>query len=194
VSAQDEPDEYTTDVFRWWHLSSPSPELLAAVDEGLIAPPGRVLDLGCGLGVELAELASRGFEAVGVDVSSEAIARARQLHSRVDFQVADVLSLPFQSDSFDVLLDRGCFHYIAEPDRRRYETEAWRVLRPGGRFLLRACLTSGGKRNDLPDDVTGSYFSRWQVLADRRQAIPSDTRSMQAVVAVLEKPGLESPG
>lgn len=188
MSALDEPDEYASDVYRWWHLSAPSPELMVALDDGLIAPPGHVLDLGCGLGVELGELANRGFDAVGVDLSGEAIARAWQLHPQVDFHVADVLSLPFTPDSFDVLLDRGCFHYVAEPDRRRYEEEAWRVLRPGGRLLLRACLTSGGIRNDLPDDVTGTYFRRWGVLASRRQPIPSDTRSMEALVAVLEKP------
>jgi SAM-dependent methyltransferase len=189
VTTRGEADEYTTDVYRWWHLSTPSPELMAALDDGLIAPPGRVLDLGCGLGVELAELANRGYEAVGVDLSPEAIARARDLHPRVSFQVADVLSLPFGPNSFDVLLDRGCFHYLPATDRPRYEAEAWRVLRPGGRFLLRACLTSGGMRNDLPDDVTGTYFGRWGVLASRHQTIPSDIRSMEAVVAMLEKPG-----
>jgi SAM-dependent methyltransferase len=182
-------DEYASGAYRWWHLSTASPELVEALDDKLIAPPGRVLDLGCGLGVDLAELARRGFDAVGVDLSDAAITRARRLHPQVDFHVADVLELPFVTASFDVLLDRGCFHYLAAEDRPRYEKEAWRVLRPGGRFLLRACLTSEGRRNDLPDDLTARYFARWRVMTSEQRPIPSDTRSMDAVVAVLEKPG-----
>jgi SAM-dependent methyltransferase len=188
VNGQDQPDEYTTDVYRWWHLSRPSPELMAVLEDGTIAPPGRVLDLGCGLGVELAEMARRGFQAVGIDISRAAIDQASQLHPTVEFHVADVLSLPFAAERFDVLLDRGCFHYLAPADRPRYEVEAWRVLRPGGRFLLRACLTSGGERNDLPDDVIERHFARWTVLEQQHRSIPSDTRAMEAVVALLEKP------
>jgi SAM-dependent methyltransferase len=181
-------DEYATDVHRWWHLSEPSPELVEALDDGWLPPSGRVLDLGCGLGSELALLASRGFEAVGVDQSSVAISRAREEHPGIEFLVADVLDLPFDDASFDVVLDRGCFHYLEAPDRPRYEQEAWRVLRTGGRFLLRACLNSAGMRNDVPDNVVDLVFARWHDAGTAERMIPSDRREMPAIVARLEKP------
>jgi ubiquinone/menaquinone biosynthesis C-methylase UbiE len=79
-------------------------------------------------------------------------------------------------------------HSFAPADRPRYEAEAWRVLRPGGRFLLRACLTSAGKRNEVPLDLADRYFGRWQIVAAGERALEADRRTMRAVVARLAKP------
>ena len=181
-------DEYTSGRYRWWHLSRTSPELLEALADGWIAPPGRVLDLGCGLGVELAALADRGFAAVGIDASPVAVERAGRAHPEVEFMVGDVLDLPFEAESFDVIIDRGCFQSIAGGDRSRYEREAWRVLRPGGRFLLRAYRAAPGERNDMSLGVVRRHFARWTIVAEGEGRIPSDARLMDAVLARLEKP------
>jgi SAM-dependent methyltransferase len=185
---QGEVDEYVSDAYRWWHLSEPSSELAEALADGWIAAPARVLDLGCGLGVELGELAQRGFEGVGIDTSRVAIERGRASQPGVEFLVGDVRNLPFGEGTFDVLLDRGCLHYLSADDRAQYEREAWRVLRPGGRFLLRACLTSEGRRNHLSAEIVEAEFGRWIATAVERRPIVSDTCSMEAVVARLEKP------
>jgi trans-aconitate methyltransferase len=66
-------DRYTTDLHRWWHLSAPSPELLAAEATG---KPGTAVDLGCGLGSEIGYLVGR-WHGLGVDLSTAALARAR---------------------------------------------------------------------------------------------------------------------
>lgn len=63
-------------------------------------------------------------------------------HDGVSFVRGDVLALPFAAGVFDVALDRGCFHYLSPARWPDYAAEAQRVLRPGGRMLLRACLTS----------------------------------------------------
>jgi SAM-dependent methyltransferase len=192
AAASDEPiieDEYTSGRYRWWHLSRTPPELLEALADGWIAPPARVLDLGCGLGVELAALAGRGFQAIGIDTSPVAVERARRAHPEVEFVVGDVLELPFEDESFDVIIDRGCFHTLAGADRPRYEREAWRVLRPGGHFLLRAFRASGaGERNDMSPGVVRRHFARWAIVAEADGRIPSDARLMDAVLARLEKP------
>jgi hypothetical protein len=41
-------DDYTDGTCRWWHLSRPSPELVAALDDGWLPSCGRPLDIGCG--------------------------------------------------------------------------------------------------------------------------------------------------
>jgi SAM-dependent methyltransferase len=181
-------DPCVTGVCAYWHLSTPPPELTAALSDGWLRPPGRALDIGCGLGLEAAMLSEAGFRAVGVDLSSVALARASAAHPEVSFVKADVRSLPFADGDFEVLLDRGCFHYLEPADRSRYASEAKRVLRPGGRFLLRACLRAAGVRNDIGMETVLSVFAGWDVIAALEADVPSDTRNMKALVVRLQRP------
>jgi SAM-dependent methyltransferase len=97
----------------------------------------------------------------------------------VQFVQADVRQLPFPQDSFDVVLDRGCFHYLQAADRPGYATEVERVLRPDGRFLLRACLYAQGIRNDLTEALSGRSSPAGASSASNRprsQRHPADDR------------------
>jgi len=140
-------DPYLDGIYRWWHLSIPSPELGEAEADGWLGEAGTAVDLGCG--TEIAYLAARGWHAVGIDLSRAALDRARHEHPDVPFVQADVLSLPFPSGAFRLVLDRGCFHYLSPAPRTDYAAEARRIPRPDGRLPLRACLTSRGVRNDV---------------------------------------------
>jgi SAM-dependent methyltransferase len=180
-------DEYDDETFRWWHLSGPSPELVRAHEDGWLGLPGSVLDVGCGLGSELAHLSSLGWQAVGMDLSISALRRAKAAHQAVAFLEADALSLPFTTGSFDVALDRGCFHYLLPADRPRYLQELERVLRPGGHLLLRACRRSAGTPNDLTAGVLESLLHSWRIVELREEEIVSDTRLMPSVVARAER-------
>jgi hypothetical protein len=62
------------------------------------------------------------------------------------------------------------------------------VLRPGGRFLLRACLYAQGIRNDLTEPLVRQVFTGWQIVSLEQAQIPSDTRQMTALVTRLERP------
>lgn len=148
-------------------------------------PGQRVLDLGCGLGSELAFLAARGLFAVGIDLSLVALARARAAHGAVHFVQVDALRLPFTDAAFDALLDRGCLHYIPREQRPRYAAEARRVLRVGGRFLLRACTTVQSIRNDVDEAGVRALFADWKIDALTPMASPSQTRTMPALVLRL---------
>lgn len=186
--AKPSPDDpYATLVYQWWHCSQASPELRTTFDAGWLMPPGRVLDLGCGLGTELAWLAQQGFSAVGVDLSWVALRRAHELHLHVNFTNANVLELPFPTGCFEVLLDRGCFHYLPNNHRSAYEREASRVLRPGGHLLLRACLRIAGARNDIDEKILAAIFGHWHFQHIERAKIPSDTRLLEALVVHLER-------
>ena len=65
-----------------WELGRPAPPLEQALrhDPRAPRPPGRVLVPGCGRGHEAALLSALGFEAIGLDVSGEALAEARRLY------------------------------------------------------------------------------------------------------------------
>ena len=180
-------DPYVAGVYRWWHLSVASPELMEAEADGWLGEAGTAVDIGCGLGTEIAHLAAKGWNVVGVDLSEAALGRARRAHGGVPFVRADVGALPFPARVFDLSLDRGCFHYLGPARWPDYAAEARRVLRPGGRMLLRACLTSQGVRNDVTEAGITEAFAGWVVEGMARGALRSDTRTMQALVVRLRR-------
>jgi ubiquinone/menaquinone biosynthesis C-methylase UbiE len=101
-------------------------------------PLGRVLELGCGAGDQALWFASRGYEAVGIDISEQAVEWAREKAASRDLEAefvrGSVLALPFEDASFDYVLDGYCWHCIVGEDREVFLREAARVLRPGGIF------------------------------------------------------------
>lgn len=185
---EDEEDPYRSGDYRWWHLSGPSPELLQALEQQWISARGKVLDLGCGLAVETRYLAERGMVAVGVDLSAEALRMALAAPSGAHFVRADVRCLPFRDATFDALLDRFCFHWVLPEDEPRYEAEARRVLKPQGRLLLRTCLQIAGVRSEISEETLRTVFKRWRFVRIERRQIPSDTREIDALFLLLERP------
>ena len=180
-------DPYEDGTCCWWHLSRPSPELLAACVDGWLGPAGVAVDLGCGLGTEASFLAASGWAAIGVDLSAAAVRAAAASEAGARFMRADALALPLRDASADLLIDRGCFHYVGAADRARYAREARRVLRRGGKFLLRACRSAAAVPNDIGPAVIERVFRDWRIDQMAMEDIPSGTRHMPAVVARLRR-------
>ncbi|MFF6772485.1 methyltransferase domain-containing protein [Streptomyces sp. NPDC012637] len=98
------------------------------------APGSRILDVGCGTGRAVAELAGRGVRAEGADLAPEALAVARARHPGLTFHHASAGELPFRDGSLDGYRADKLYHELAEPGHAA--AEAHRVLAPGGRILL----------------------------------------------------------
>lgn len=101
-----------------------------------IRPGEQILDLGCGNGwaTRLLAKAAAGATAIGVDVSPKMIERADQMHSltiRARYEVADFEQLGFKDAKFDRLFSMEALYYAV--DLERALSEAYRVLKPGGR-------------------------------------------------------------
>jgi SAM-dependent methyltransferase len=178
-------DHYADGTYRWWHLSVPSPELLGAIADGWFPSPAHALDVGCGLGTEAAYLSGIGWRVVGVDLSPVAVAAADRLNPGPQYVRANLLRLPLQSAAFDAVLDRGCFHYLERGDRQGYAAEVRRVLKPGGKLLLRASLRAAGIRNDINEQVILTVFDGWRIQHMTRATVPSDTRTLEVLVVRL---------
>jgi SAM-dependent methyltransferase len=96
---------------------------------------GRLLDLGCGTGIQTVVASKHADEVLGVDVAQHLVLTAqRKLPSGI-FLGADACQLPFRDSSFDTLISFGeVISHI--PDYRATFREAARVLRPNGFFLF----------------------------------------------------------
>ncbi|MGC5290517.1 methyltransferase domain-containing protein [Micromonospora sp. DT231] len=93
-----------------------------------------VVDVGCGSGRAVAEMAERGAHALGVDLDPEMIAVARRRWPAGAFQVGDATELPLETESVTYYRADKVLHVLDDPARA--VAEARRVLTPGGRAVL----------------------------------------------------------
>jgi ubiquinone/menaquinone biosynthesis C-methylase UbiE len=93
-----------------------------------------VVDVGCGSGRAVGELAARGVRAIGVDRNPAMTEVAGERWPMAEFHVADATALPLDDGSVTGYRADKVLHALAEPERAL--AEARRVLAPGGRAVL----------------------------------------------------------
>lgn len=92
------------------------------------------VDVGCGAGHAVAELARKGLKVTGIDAAPDAVEAARQRAPGAMFHVAHSGDLPLEAGSMDGYRALGLFHLLEDPSPTI--GEARRVLRPGGRIVV----------------------------------------------------------
>lgn len=120
-----------------------------------IGPGMKVLDAGAGIGGASRFLADRfGCEVAALDLSEDYVGTARDLTSivgladRITQQVGSVTDLPFPDGAFDVVWSQNVTMNV--PDKAAMFAEAYRVLRPGGLYVLSHMGESGQGPVDYP--------------------------------------------
>ena len=101
----------------------------------------QIIDVGCGIGGSSLYLAQKfNAHATGITLSpvqaSRATERAEEagLAAAVQFQVADALDMPFADETFDFVWSMESGEHM--PDKEKFLGECYRVLKPGGTFLM----------------------------------------------------------
>lgn len=107
-------------------------EFLEKVD--LLKPGDKILEIGCGIGSVVNHLSKRGYDVIGTDLSSEAIAYGLEKYGNVKLEVQAAEELQFANETFDVVLSFDLFEHIARIER--HVSEVFRVLKPGGYYLF----------------------------------------------------------
>jgi ubiquinone/menaquinone biosynthesis C-methylase UbiE len=96
-----------------------------------------ILEIGCGIGIDLVRFAEGGADVTGVDLSKTAIDLARQNfnfhHVKGELLVMNGEVLEFPDGTFDVVYAHGVLQYTANPEKMI--AEARRVLKPRGQFI-----------------------------------------------------------
>lgn len=133
------------------------------------APGARLLDVGCGPGAGLDAARAAGWEAWGLDLSSDAVARASARHAgRVALGTLE--DSPFPAGSFDAITAFDLVEHVYEP--RRFASALASALKPDGSVLIATpdvgsvLARATGRRwvsYKIPEHVT--FFSR-RTLAD----------------------------
>jgi ubiquinone/menaquinone biosynthesis C-methylase UbiE len=119
-----------------------------------LMPQGQAVDLGCGPGhlvIQLAQLAPDLY-VTGVDLSDEMVTEARRtanqagVGNRIGFRKGDAAQIPFPDDSLDLVVSTLSLHHWGDPIRVLDEIS--RVLRRGGAFVV----------FDLRRDLSAPYY------------------------------------
>jgi ubiquinone/menaquinone biosynthesis C-methylase UbiE len=105
-------------------------------------PKGSIVDVGCGPGYLVADIAEAlpHLHVIGVDIAEEMIeVAARNLSSlglseQVEFRRGDAQNLPFEDNAVDFVVSTLSLHHWSDP--RQALQEIYRVLKPEGQFLL----------------------------------------------------------
>lgn len=124
---------------RWGRLEKVRVENL--LQRLLPKAPATVLDVGGGTGVHSFFLAQKGYEVYLIDPVSFNIEEAKKIGENSPLKgyiIGDARKLPFEDNSVDIVLFFGPLYHLDQKDRKIALSEAYRVLKPGGKIFTQA--------------------------------------------------------
>lgn len=157
-----------------------------------------VLDLGCGAGNDLfvaRAIVGESGMLTGLDFSDEMLQKAEKNRSKLGIKnmelvKGDIETMPFQSDTFDVILSNCVLNLV--PNKQQAFSEMYRVLKPGGHFtisdivlegeisdfvkksaeLYAGCVSGAIEKKEYLDIVVNAGFSSVSIPKEREILIP----------------------
>ena len=126
--------EKAASAYRATFAAASSEFVEALLDSAEVTTGTRVLDLCCGPGIVTGAASRRGAEAGGLDFAPAMLAEARAAHPGLRFDAGDAEAMPLADASFDAVVSNFGIHHVPRPGRAL--AEAFRVVRPGGRFAF----------------------------------------------------------
>ena len=151
-------DQVETDAL--WSLLAPNPGM-------------RILDVGCGTGLQSLKLARHGCEVTGIDIAPnmlhEAVRKSGEEGLSIDFRRMDCQQMEFPDNSFDAAISMAAFEFI--PDPLRAYREMRRVVKPGGLIVIGIIQREGDWASLYASDIckgTAYEYATFRSLEDLR--------------------------
>jgi ubiquinone/menaquinone biosynthesis C-methylase UbiE len=161
-------------IARWYTAQRGSASQLEAVRKSAVRfteelPSGaEVLEIAPGPGYHAVELALRGLNVTGLDISRSFVeiagAYAQERTATVDFRRGDVADLPFGEEKFDLIVCQAAFKNFTEPVRALNEMH--RVLRPGASAVVQD-MRKEATSADIAAEVAQMGLSRLNAFLTR---------------------------
>lgn len=140
----------------------------------------RVLDLGCGTGVLTRMIADQlkpdaGGVSVGIDAAAKMIRIAckKRGNETCRFEVAAAESLPYEDASYDAVVSSLFFHHVPLDLKEKALSEAFRVLRPGGRLVIADMHTPTTWMGAFVSHISRWFFWQPQIGENIRGVLPA---------------------
>ena len=141
------------------------PTLRASIRQLLGRPDTnrRILELGCGPGIDANALKLAGYDVVAIDLCEAFINRGRLRFPEVDFQLMDMRRPEFEPASFDGILSMSSLVHVV-PDELTDTIKGYReLIRPGGRLVVWNSDSTAVDYYDVPDwgNASSRYLRMW---------------------------------
>ncbi|MGH7772395.1 MAG: methyltransferase domain-containing protein [Candidatus Binatia bacterium] len=131
---------------------------------------GQILELGCGSGDLTYALADHANKIVGIDIALENLELAKMRRHRrpiakdqapkITFIQMSAVNLGFTSETFDYAVSTSMIEHLHPDDVQPHLREVWRVLKPGGRYLV-WCPNRLGHHKDLDVHLSMHSMGEW---------------------------------
>ncbi|AUX85187.1 SAM-dependent methyltransferase [Acinetobacter sp. ACNIH2] len=171
-------DKAVTQV-SWFQLhASQSIQLIQSLK---LEPDAAIIDIGAGASILADELLDLGYRHLTVlDISNMALRQSQQrLGDRahlIDWKVADLLSVEFEPESYQVWHDRAVFHFLTQPQaQKRYIQQVKTAVQPLG-YVIMATFAEDG-----PLKCSGLEVQRYSVAQLQQQFAEPDFRLVTSV-------------
>jgi 2-polyprenyl-3-methyl-5-hydroxy-6-metoxy-1,4-benzoquinol methylase len=173
---------------RYSVIEGRSRAVLAVADRG--PAHGRFLDVGCGTGQLVLEMAKRGFEAEGIDFADEMISRCeenkRAASVPADFRCNSFFDVSYDGGAYDIISAQGFIEYLSPDQMMEFFRRGHRMLRKGGALVV-------GSRNRIFNVVSLNAFTQMEVRLGTVQLLLAEaialntSASQEAAFASLQR-------
>ena len=151
----DDLSEY--DVKGLTHYGNFKSNIYFLKETGVISKDKKILEIGSGEGGLIAYLLGGGYNIRGLEIQECKINKSKELFGKLPLQLIKSEILPFQDNEFDLVLSFDVIEHI--PDSMKHLQEVYRVLKPGGYYLLQ---TPNKFFNAIFETIRWKSFTRWK--------------------------------
>lgn len=141
--------------------------------EGLNNQNAKVLEIGVGTGNLASKFLDNSYNIIGIDQSREMLAIAKQKHPSLRVRLGEFLKIPYENNTFDVIVSTYAFHHLNEDEKNIAIQEMMRVLKDNGAIVIGDLMFEGKEQKadmlktlskEEIEEVEDEYYSYIDLL------------------------------